>query len=212
MQMKTEEVFLVEPNESDRDEFRSALESAGLFVKAFASAEAMLIHLMRYPTNAHNGRCVVLNEYQTGISGLEALGQVRKLEPELRVLLISRKTSVDAVLQAWRSGASNFLVQPFMAKEFVAAVKACLDQKVDYDQPEEGFQIEDLRATYKGLTSREREVLLLVSKGRRNQEIGSDLGISVATVKMHRANLMRKLEIDSVAQLVSFHHQCVRFL
>jgi DNA-binding CsgD family transcriptional regulator len=54
--------------------------------------------------------------------------------------------------------------------------------------------------------------LLLVSKGRRNQEIGSDLGISVATVKMHRANLMRKLDIDSVAQLVSFHHQCVRFL
>ena len=94
----------------------------------------------------------------------------------------------------------------------MAAVKACLDQKVEYDQSDEGFQIEDLRTTYKGLTSREREVLLLVSKGRRNQEIGSDLGISVATVKMHRANLMRKLDIDSVAQLVSFHHQCVRFL
>ncbi len=210
--MKTEEVFLVEPDESERTELQSVLESSGLFVKAFASAEAMLIHLMRYPTNAHNGRCVVLNEYQTGIGGLEALGQVRKLEPELRVLLISRKTSVDAVLQAWRSGASNFLVQPFMPKEFVAAVKACLDQKVEYDQSDEGFQIEDLRTTYKGLTSREREVLLLVSKGRRNQEIGSDLGISVATVKMHRANLMRKLDIDSVAQLVSFHHQCVRFL
>ena len=119
--MKTEEVFLVEPDESERTELQSVLESSGLFVKAFASAEAMLIHLMRYPTNAHNGRCVVLNEYQTGIGGLEALGQVRKLEPELRVLLISRKTSVDAVLQAWRSGASNFLVQPFMPKEFVGS-------------------------------------------------------------------------------------------
>lgn len=209
--MKTTEVFVVVPDPSERNELLDVLEMGGFFVKSFGSAETMLIHLMRYPTNVENARCILIDEQQPGISGLQTLAQIKKLEPSLKVVMISHETTAANVIQAWENGASRFLLHPFAPDDLVSALRGCLDQKLEQGQSDDEL-VEQVRADHKKLTPREREVLLLVAKGRRNQEIGTDLGISLATVKMHRANLMRKLEIDSVAQLVSFHHQCLRFL
>ena len=206
------EVFLVEPDDAERGALKLALEVNDFFVKAFASADAMLIHLIRFPTNAGNGRCILMNEHQPGMSGLEAFAQIRLLEPSLKVVFISHKTTANAVLQAWKNGAAGFLVWPFRPDELLVLLKQVFDQGVANNLSEDPELIETLQTAYDRLTPREREVLLLVSKGCRNQVIATELAISLPTVKMHRANLMRKLALDNVAQLVSFQHQCVRFL
>lgn len=206
------EVFLVEPDDAERATLKALLEPNGYFVKAFASADAMLIHLIRFPTNAGNGRCVLINEHQPGMGGLEAFAQIRLLEPSLKVVFISHKTTANAVLQAWKNGAAGFLVWPFRPEELLTLLKQVLDQGVPNSPSEDPDLIDNLQMAYDSLTPREREILLLVSKGCRNQEIATELAISLPTVKMHRANLMRKLALDNVAQLVSFQHQCVRFL
>lgn len=210
--MKTVEIFLVEFDEGGRAYLQNSFEQSGFFVKPFSSSELMLIHLMRYPTNAGNCRCVVLNEHQQGIGGLEAQAQIRKLEPSLHIILFSYKATVQSVIRAWRNGAASFFAHPFDANDLIVAVRDCLQQGINDQSTENKAAIEALRVSYKALTSREREVLLLISKGHKNHEIGSDLGISLPTVKMHRANLMRKLDIDNIAQLISFHHRCVKFL
>lgn len=210
--MKTVEIFLVESDEDGRAYLQNAFERSGFFVMPFSSSEQMLIHLMRYPTNIGNYRCVVLNEHQQGMGGLETQAQIRKLEPNLQVIFFSYKATVQSVIQAWRNGAASFFPHPFDANDLVVAVKDCLRQGVVDQGSDDRAAIEALRVSYKGLTSREREVLLLISKGHKNQEIGRDLGISMPTVKMQRANLMRKLEIENIAQLISFHHRCVKFL
>ncbi len=210
--VKTVEIFLVESDDGGRAYLQNAFEQSGFFVKPFSSSELMLIHLMRYPTNIGNYRCVVLNEHQQGIGGLEAQAQIRKLEPGLQVIFFSYKATVQSVISAWRNGAASFFSDPFDANELVVAIKDCLKQGATVQQPNDRAAVEALRISYKALTSREREVLLLISKGHKNHQIASDLGISIPTVKMHRANLMRKLEIENIAQLISFHHKCVRFL
>lgn len=206
------EIFLVEPDNSERDALAHILEAGGFYVKTFASSESMLIHLIRFPTATENGRCCLVNEHQPGLSGLATYEQVRLLEPSLKFVFISNKTSVDTVLKAWRAGASGFLVAPIRPDELLMLMKQVFDQKVTDNEAPDQDLVENIRTAYDRLTSREREVLLLVAKGCRNQEIAAELSIALPTVKMHRANLMRKLGLDNVAQLVSFQHQCVRFL
>ncbi|WVN41549.1 LuxR C-terminal-related transcriptional regulator [beta proteobacterium MWH-UniP1] len=210
--VKTVEIFLVEPDEENRAYLQGVFAQTGFFVKPFNTSEQMLIHLMRYPTHLGCCRCVVLNEHQLGISGLDAQVQVRKLEPNLQVIFYSYQASVESVIHAWKNGAASFFPHPFDANELVAAVRSCLSQGRASPTADNQAEIEVLRASYATLTSREREVLLLISKGRKNQEIGSDLGLSIPTVKMHRANLMRKLELDNIAQLINFYHRCSKFL
>lgn len=206
------EVFLVEPDDVQRSALSEALGDGGYYVKAFGSSESMLIHLIRFPTTAENVRCCLVNEHQPGLSGLATYEQVRLLEPRLKFVFISNKTSVDTVLKAWRAGASGFLIAPIRPDELLMLMKQVFDQKVaDNEAPDQDL-VENIRTAYDRLTSREREVLLLVAKGCRNQEIAAELSIALPTVKMHRANLMRKLGLDNVAQLVSFQHQCIRFL
>ena len=206
------EVFLVEPDDAERIALKTLLEANDFFVKAFASADAMLIHLIRFPTNAGNGRCILINEHQPGMGGLEAFAQIRLLEPGLKVVFISHETTVDIVLKVWKNGAAGFLVWPFRPEELLTLLKQVLDQGASNSPSGDQELIDSLQTAYDSLTPREREILLLVSKGCRNQEIATELAISLPTVKMHRANLMRKLALDNVAQLVSFQHQCVRFL
>lgn len=206
------EVFLVEPDNAQRVALSEILQVGGFYVKGFASSESMLIHLIRFPTMADNSRCCLLNEHQSGLGGLAAYQQIRLLEPSLKVVFISHKTTVDTVLKAWKGGVSGFLVAPFKPEELLAQMEQAMDSKAHLGQSEGQEVIDGVRTAYARLTPREREVLLLVSKGCRNQEIATELRVSLPTVKMHRANLMRKLSLDNVAQLVSFQHQCVRFL
>ena len=210
--MKTIEIFLVEPDDERRLFFINLFREEGLSVKPFATSEQMLIYLMQNPTGLKNYRCVLLNEYQPGINGLNAQLQIRKLEPELRIIFYSYKPSVESVIAAWRNGASNFFYPPFIKSELLESVREVLNKKISRQYIEDNAAIESLRLSYRSLTSREKEVLLLISRGRKNHEIASDLEISTPTVKMHRSNLMRKLEINNIAQLISFHHRCIKHL
>lgn len=112
--VKTVEIFLVESDDGGRAYLQNAFEQSGFFVKPFSSSELMLIHLMRYPTNIGNYRCVVLNEHQQGIGGLEAQAQIRKLEPGLQVISLVTKPPFNPLLAPGEMVPLAFSLTPLM--------------------------------------------------------------------------------------------------
>lgn len=210
--MESIEILVVEPNEDDRQFLKSILKDDSFTVSFFESAEALIIHMIKNTPSLNQKRCFLINQHLPGMSGHEAFLQLRKLEPNLSVVFMSHKPSVSTVLALWKAGATDFLTYPFSSAELLLAVSKAANQKQPVRQIDEIGVINSIKADYEKLTPRERVVLQLVSKGYKNQRIGFELGISLPTVKMHRANLMRKVQKRSIAELVSFYNQCVRFV
>lgn len=153
---------------------------------------------------------LVLDLTMPGLDGFEVLRRARAQWPDLKVLVLTMHADAEYVARAVQDGADGYLLKDSAVQDLVAAIAAVRAGRAYYSPPVQRELSELLRAhaapprPMDTLTEREREVLRLVVKGRSTKEIASELDISTRTVETHRANLMRKLNIKSVALLTQF--------
>ena len=156
---------------------------------------------------------VVMDNTMPVLNGLEATRQIKKRFPNVEILILTMHTNEEYVFQTLQAGASGYLVKQTAPKELISAIQA-LNQGDFYLSPTisktviEEYLRQPRTATvtdsYDKLTDREREVLQLIAEGHSNKDIADQLHISLKTVGVHRVNLMNKLDIHSVTELVKY--------
>jgi FixJ family two-component response regulator len=188
-------VFVVDDDVSVRESLRDLLESVGLRVEVFESADAFLAS--RLPDVAS---CLVLDVRLPGRSGLEFQAELTKAGISLPIIFITGHGDIPMSVRAMKSGAVEFLTKPFRDQDLLEAVRAAIDR--DRARREQESSIATLKARFASLTGREKEVIGYVSAGFLNKQIAAEMGISEVTVKVHRRNLMQKMNARSLAELV----------
>ena len=188
-------VFVVDDDVSLRESLRDLLESVGLCVEVFESADAFLAS--RLPDVAS---CLVLDVRLPGRSGLEFQAELTKAGISLPIIFITGHGDIPMSVRAMKSGAVEFLTKPFRDQDLLEAVRAAIDR--DRARREKESSIAALKTRFASLTSREKEVIGYVSAGLLNKQIAAEMGISEVTVKVHRRNIMQKMNARSLAELV----------
>jgi len=135
-----------------------------------------------------------------GVSGLELQGSLARMEERLPVIFLTGHGDIPASVRAMKAGALDFLTKPVRRDALLSAVKSALD--VDVKGRAARGALRDLQNRYEYLTPREREVLAHIVSGKLNKQIAFDLGTTERTIKAHRASIMEKLGVQSVAELV----------
>jgi FixJ family two-component response regulator len=144
--------------------------------------------------------CLVLDVRLPGQSGLDFHDDLVKANVPLPVIFISGHADVPMSVKAMKAGAVEFLTKPVRHQDLLDAIHRAIEH--DRSRREEAQVTARLRVRFDTLTAREREVMRLVSAGRLNKQVAAEIGISEATVKLHRGQLMRKLGVQSLAELV----------
>jgi FixJ family two-component response regulator len=188
-------VFVVDDDVSVRESLRDLLESVGLRVEVFESANAFLAH--RQPDAAS---CLVLDVRLPGLSGLEFQTELTKAGISLPIIFITGHGDIPMSVRAMKSGAVEFLTKPFRDQDLLEAVRAAIER--DRARREEEDSLAALKTRFASLTAREKEVIGYVSAGFLNKQIAAEMGISEVTVKVHRRNIMQKMSARSLAELV----------
>jgi FixJ family two-component response regulator len=147
----------------------------------------------------------VLDVRMPGMSGLAFQDQLAKAGLALPIIFITGHGDVPMTVRAMKAGAVEFLTKPFDDQVLLDAIHAAIER--DRVRRREAAQLAELRARYRALTEREREVFTLVVAGRLNKQVAAELGLSVVTVKVHRGQLMRKMAAKSVVDLVRMADQ-----
>lgn len=189
-------VFVVDDDISVRESLELLFQSAGWRSKLFASATEFL----QTPRPAVPC-CLVLDMSLPDLNGLELQDRIASERSELPIVFLTGHADIPMTVKAMKRGALEFLTKPFDSDTLIEAVRHAIRRSEIALRREMEFRL--LRTDFEALTSREREVMALVSKGLLNKEVGLELGISEITVKAHRGNVMRKMKADSFAQLVN---------
>jgi two-component system response regulator FixJ len=189
------DVHIIDDDEALRESLAFLLRTAGLAVKSFDSAKAFLDAL----PNASPG-CVITDVRMPDISGIELLRRLKELKIGVPVIVITGHGDIALAVEAMKIGATDFFEKPFNDDLLVASVRAALQQQQDLTKRHtERAEIEHRIST---LSAREKDVLAGLIQGRANKQIAFDLGISPRTVEIYRANLMNKMQADSLSDLV----------
>jgi FixJ family two-component response regulator len=190
-------VHVVDDDQSVRTALSRLLRTAQLDVRTYASAREFL----ERPAEAHDAAgCVVLDLNMPGISGLE-LQDALALDPAaLPVVFLTGYGDIPASVRAMKAGAVDFLTKPVDRERLLTVIGIALER--DVERRRQRHQAASLEARFAALTPREQEVFDLLVTGMLNKQVGVALGTTERTVKAHRAHIMRKLEVDSVAELV----------
>lgn len=157
---------------------------------------------------------VIIDIGMPGLNGLEATRQILKVNPEIKVLILTLHDSDQLVQEVLNAGARGFLLKSDAARDLVAAIEALRQDKI-YFTPKvasmvlEGYLKRDNKVapetqTRSRLTPREREIVQLLAEGKSSKEVAVALGLSIKTAETHRSNIMRKLELHSVSDLVLY--------
>jgi FixJ family two-component response regulator len=188
-------VFVVDDDPSMRRALESLLRSVGHEVRMFASAPEFM-RAERIDTAG----CLVLDVRLPGMSGLAFQQELIKAGIALPIIFITGHGDVPMSVRAMKAGAAEFLTKPFDDQVLLDAVHAALER--DRARRRDAASLAALRALHDQLTERERQVMQLVVAGWVNKRIAAALGLSVVTVKVHRGQVMRKMQAKSVAELV----------
>lgn len=188
-------VFVVDDDEAMRDSIHWLLESVSLHARMFSSAGDFLSSC----DLAQQG-CILLDVRMPGMSGMELLEHLKNNGVQQPVIIITGHGDVPMAVRALKHGAFDFIQKPFNGQELLDRVNAAL--KLDRENRQRSGAIENLRSHFEALTGREREIMELVVAGDSSKVIGKKLGISSRTVDIHRSNIMKKLNIRNVAELV----------
>lgn len=189
-------VYVVEDDHDMRRSLEWALKSEGLRVATFGSP---LEFLDRFDARSAAG-CLVLDLRLPGMTGLDVYRQVRARGGALPFVVITAHGDVPHAVAAMRQGALDFIEKPFSRQQLLDRVREALASDAESRQRAHGE--EEVRQRLAKLTPREREVLDLVVEGKLTKEIARRLGISPKTVEVHRSNLVKKMDVECVAQLV----------
>jgi len=188
-------VHVVDDDEGQRESLAFLLRSAGIEVRNFESAKAFLDVL----PGAAPG-CVITDVRMPDMSGIELLRRLKELKIGVPVIVITGHGDIALAVEAMKIGATDFFEKPFNDDLLVASVRAALLQQQDLTKRHtERAEIENRIST---LSAREKDVLVGLIQGRANKQIAFDLGISPRTVEIYRANLMNKMQADSLSDLV----------
>jgi len=171
------------------------LQSAGFAVQTFGSARDFLAQ----PIEQAPG-CIVVDLSMPGLDGLELQRVLAESDDSRPVVFISGQGSITSSVDAMKAGAVDFLTKPIDETTLLGAVRAAIEK--DRAAREVRASRAAIEARLATLTPREHDVLQLVVAGRLNKQIGAELGTAEKTVKVHRARMMRKMQVDSLADLV----------
>jgi FixJ family two-component response regulator len=188
-------VIVIDDDPSVREGLESLLRSVGLQVKTFGAVADFL----KAPP-ADGPTCLVLDVRLPGQGGLDFQRSLAESGVHLPIVFITGHGDIPMSVRAMKGGAIEFMTKPFREQDLLDAILSGLEQ--DRTAREKEKSVAQLRARSDSLTQREREVMELVVKGRLNKQIADDLGLSEITIKVHRANVMRKMEAKSLAELV----------
>lgn len=188
-------IYLVDDDEAVRDALGMLFRSIGLEHESFASA---LEFLEKY--DARRRSCLVADIRMPGLSGLELQQRLNEQRSEIPVIFITGHGDVPMAVTAMKSGAVDFLQKPFRDQDLIDRIHKALDR--DRERRKSRAEQDEIRARLELLTPRETEVMERVVRGQANKVIAMDLGVSQRTVELHRARVMKKLKLRSVAELV----------
>lgn len=195
MNATTPTVFFVDDDPSVRKSIARLLTSEGFQVKVFDSPAAFLEH---YDSEARG--CVLLDLKMPGSTGMDVQEALAQRGSVLSIVFLTGHGSIHASVQAMKSGAVDFLTKPPEKADLVRALTQAIDRNAS------ARKLHDDRAAVERLldllTPREREVLACLASGRRNKQIASDLGTVEKTIKVHRARVLQKMEVTTLAELI----------
>jgi FixJ family two-component response regulator len=188
-------VFVIDDDPHVRESLKNLIRSVGLGIEAFASAQEFL----RAKRPDMPG-CLVLDVRLKGLSGLDLQKRMAEADIEIPIIFITGHGDIPMTVRAMKAGAVEFLTKPFRDQDLLDAIHQALER--DRKTRGERAKIEELHSRYQSLTPREREVMALVVTGLLNKQIAGELGTSETTVKIHRHQVMEKMEAGSLAELV----------
>jgi len=187
-------VFIVDDDTSFLMSVSRLLRAVGYNVRTFESAREFLNRL----TPEMSG-CIVADLQMPVMNGLELQEALKKAANPLPIIFLTGQGDIPTTVSAMRSGAEDFLTKLAPKEELIAAVERAFARDVQERQQRE--QLRDLRRRFANLSEREMEVLKHVVQGKMNKQIAAELNINERTVKLHRTNITRKLDVQSVAEL-----------
>lgn len=188
-------IFIVDDDDAVRTGLARLLRSAGLAVATFASPREFLD---RHDPNAPG--CLVLDIAMPGLNGLELQQALIAGGHAMAIVFLTGHGDIPMSVQAMKRGAVDFLTKPVNDDDLLKAVRVALEK--DCLQRERSAEVAGIRRRLATLTPREHEVLQQVVRGRLNKQIAADLGTVEKTIKVHRARVMDKMQVHSVAELV----------
>jgi FixJ family two-component response regulator len=197
----TATVFVVDDYAPVRRSISRLLHAAGFVVAAFASAEEFLA---QYDPGVWG--CLVLDVAMPVLNGLELQHILAQAGSLLPIIFLTGEGDIPKTVQAMKHGATDFLTKPVNDEDLLVAVRAAIEKNRALRQ--EQAKLSEIRARLATLTPREREVLEYVVAGKLNKQIAGDLGTVEQTVKVHRARVMEKMRVRSVAELVRLTQRC----
>ena len=188
-------VFIIDDDQSMRQAIHDLVESVGLRAESFATGGEFL-HRKR----TAGPSCLVLDVRLPQMSGLDFQNRLAECGTQIPIIFITAHGDVPMSVKALKAGAVEFLTKPFRDQELLDAIQQALQR--DRAVREQQAEILDVHTRYQTLTPREREVMALVVSGLLNKQIASEIGASEATVKIHRGNMMQKMQVGSLIELV----------
>ena len=192
---KKQKILIVDDEDAIRHSASFMLRHAGYDVETFASGPEFLAKLTRETEG-----CVLLDVRMPEMDGLTVLERTREISERLPVIILTGHGDVATAVSAMKSGATDFLEKPFEKATIIGSIEDAFS-KADAGTAHQESQ-RTARAKVDVLTSRERDVLELLVDGLTNKSIAERLGISARTVEIHRSNLMKKLEADSLSAVL----------
>jgi FixJ family two-component response regulator len=189
-------VFLVDDDASVRRALTRLIKSAGYQVQPFASAREFLDS----GCPSQGPACLVLDIRMPGLSGLDLQRELKAASESLPIIFITGYRDIPTIVKAMKAGAVDFLPKPIQDKDLLRAIAQAIERHVR--NRSERADIDEIQKRMGTLTPRQREVMALVVRGLLNKQIAFELGTVEKTIKVHRARVMQKMQVNSLAELV----------